>query len=311
MKTLFLNITLLFSFISFSQTADECYKTSLDLLAKKDLKGALKNIEKAIELDNKNISYYFLKSEIFGKAGMFSEGYDCFSVALTIEPKNSWIYSNRGSFLKNFQKFDSAIEDYTKAIELAENDTNKYLYYTNRGSTKSQKRDFSGAYEDLIASYNFDSTNLAVLVDLGAVCDDAGKGDETLKYLLKAVEIDSTFVGSYANIGYKYQEMGDYHKAIEYYNKVLEMDPNEPLGYSNRSFNRMKIGDLKGALQDINKSIKLYPANSYAYKVRALIYIEKKKYEDACADLNTASQLGYTTMYGNEVVELQKQYCSK
>lgn len=311
MKTLFLTFTLLFSFISFSQTADELYETSLDQLSKKDLKGALKSVERAISLDPKNIDFYLLKAEIFGTAGMYKDGYDCYSIALTIEPTNSRIYSARGTYLQAFQKFDSSIEDYSKAIELAENDTIKYSYYTNRGASKSQKRDFIGAYEDLITAYNFDTTDIAALVNLGYVCDEAGKSDETLKFLLKAVEVDPTFVASYANIGFKYQNMGDHNKAIEYYNKVLEMDPNEALGYSNRSYNRLKIGDLKGALQDINKSIKLYPANSYAYKVRALIYIEKKKDEEACADLNTASELGYTTMYGDEVVELQKKYCKK
>lgn len=311
MKTLLLTITLLLSSISFSQTADECYKTSLDLLAKKDLKGALKNIENAILIDQKNIDFYLLKAEIFANAGMYKDGYDCFSVALTIEPKNSLIYSTRGIYLQSFQKFDSSIEDYSKAIELAENDTLKYSYYTNRGSAKSQKRDFIGAYNDYMISYNHDSTNLAVLVNLGTVCDDAGKSDETLKYLLKAVEVDPTFVASYANIGFVYQMRGDHAKALEYYDKVLEMDPNEPLGYSNRSYSRLKTGDVKGALKDIDKSIKIYPTNSYAYKVRALIYIEKKKFEDACADLNTASELGYTTMYGNEVIELQKQHCKK
>lgn len=311
MKKIFFTICLFVTNISFSQTTDELYDLSRSQLAKKDLKGALKSIEKAISIDQKNIDFYLLKAEIFGNAGMYKEGYDCYSVALTIEPKNSIIYSSRGSYLSAFQKFDSAIEDYTKAIELAENDTLKYSYYSNRGASKSQKRDFIGAYEDLMVTYNHDSTDLVALVNLGTVCDDAGKGDETLKYLLKAVEVDPTFAGSYANIGYKYQNMGEHEKAIEYYNKVLELDPNEPLGYSNRSYNRLKTGDLKGALNDIDKSIKIYPANSYAYKVRALIYIEKKKYEDACTDLNTASELGYTTMYGNEVVELQKKYCVK
>jgi Tfp pilus assembly protein PilF len=129
-------------------------------------------------------------------------------------------------------------------------------------------------------------------------------------YLNKAIEIDSAYYPAYANIGFKYQEMGQHEKAIEYYDMVLSFAPDEPLGYSNRSYNRMKVGDLKGAMKDIEKSLKLYPSNPYAYKVRALIYIESEKIDKACEDLQTALDKGYTITFGNEVLDLQKQYCN-
>ena len=64
-------------------------------------------------------------------------------------------------------------------------------------------------------------------------------------------------------------------------------------------------------MSDVNKSIQLYSANSYAYRIRALIYIEKKDLDKACADLQTAIDKGFTAIYGNEVIELQKKYCGK
>lgn len=311
MKTILLTIILLFSFISFSQTADEYYQIAGDQLAKNDLKDTLKNIDKAIEMDQKNIQYYFRKAQVFARAGMYQDGYDCYSVALTIEPKNSQIYSSRAEYLSAFQKFNSAIEDCSKAITFAENDSLKYNYYINGGAAKTYIRDFQGAYDDFMITYLHDTMDVITLYNLGTVCDEVGRNDETLIYYMKVITLDSTYIDAYANIGFTYQNRGDYNKAIEYYNKVLELDSNEPLGYSNRGFNRMKLGDLKGAMKDINKSIKLLPTNSYAYKIRALIYIEKNNLEDACLDLQTAINLGYTTRYGNEVVELQKKYCKK
>ncbi len=309
MKTILISLLLFLTLQTTAQTADEWLKTAQTQREKKDNKSALKAIDKAISIDQKNILYYLFKAEILFSLEQYKDGYDQYSIALTIDPKKSEIFANRAYFLERIQRFESSIEDNTRAIELAENDSIKYSYYSNRAAAKSYMRDFQGAYDDLKMAYDFDSTNLATLVNLGAICDEIGKGDETLKFLLKAVEVDPTFLAAYGNIGYKYQNMGQYEKAIEYYNKVLEIDPKEPLGFSNRAFNKMKLGDLKGALKDINTSIELYPSNSYAFKVRALIFIEKKKIDDACKDLNTALELGYKTMYGNEVQDLKNQYC--
>jgi len=294
-----------------AQTADDYYNEAQTSIYNEDYKTALEKIEIAIKLDSSNVDFYDLKAHSLFELQEYQLSYDTYNQAISIFPDKSFLYSNRGNLLLGFQESDLAILDFTAAMELADNDSTKHYSIVNRAAAKLLKRDFDGAYQDLLIAYAFDSTSIATLTNLGAVSDEIGKGDETLKYLLKAIEIDPSYYPAYGNIGFKYQELGQHAKAIEYYNKVLELQPEEPLGYSNRSFNKLKLGDLKGAMTDIQKSIKLYPANPYAYRIRALIWIEDKNIERACADLQTALDKGFTVTYGEEVIELQKKHCKK
>ena len=310
MKYKFLFLLLFTSVTAFTQTADKYYEESLQKIENKDYQGSLTAIKKAISLDSNNSDYYNALFITLYNLKRYDDAYQVLNKGVSKFPKDAIMYNNRGNFYLQAGEFEESISDFTKAMRFAKNDTAKHIAINNRAAAKMAKRDFEGAYEDLMTVYNYDSTDLGVLTNLGAVCDEVGRGDETLKYLLKAVQIDPKFAGAYANIGFKYQHLGDHKKAIEYYNKVIELDPDEALGYSNRSFSKLKLGDMKGAEEDIAKSLKLYPENSYAYRIRALIYIEKKDHKMACKDLQIALDRGFTVTYGDEVINLMKKYCS-
>jgi tetratricopeptide (TPR) repeat protein len=301
---------MLFSIQCIAQSADEYYQDAVDSYGNDNYKQAIAKIDKAIDLDSNQSDYYLLKGDALVQLQEWQGAYEFYSQGIEKFPEVSSFYNGRGYVLTTVQQYDYAIEDYSRAMLYAESDTLRHMYVNNRAAAKLSMRDFKGGYEDLLVSYSYDTTDLATLTNLGAVCDEIGKNEETLMYLNKAIEIDSAYYPAYANIGFKYQEMGQHEKAIEYYDMVLSFAPDEPLGYSNRSYNRMKVGDLKGAMKDIEKSLKLYPSNPYAYKVRALIYIESEKIDKACEDLQTALDKGYTITFGNEVLDLQKQYCN-
>jgi len=295
--------------LSIAQTVAEIFAEAEVALENENYKTALKKATYVIENDVPRADYFYVKARAELYLGNYQDAYDTYSRGIDDLPKSSKLYNDRGTLLYQLQNFDMALADYTKAIELAETDSIKCFIYSNRSTTKMSVRNFEGAYDDLMLAYNLDSTSLGVLTNLGVVCDEIGRGDETLKYLLKAVEIDSEYYGAYANIGFKYQNSGEHEKSVEYYNKVLELRPEEPLGFSNRAYSRMKLGDLKGAMDDVNKSLDIYPENAYAYRNRALIYIEMDKIKKACNDLQAAIDRGFTGMYGEEVEELLAKYC--
>ncbi|NML39719.1 tetratricopeptide repeat protein [Chitinophaga sp. G-6-1-13] len=72
---------------------------------------------------------------------------------------------------------------------------------------------------------------------------------------------------------------------------------------------KYQLKDLKNALKDIQRSVALDPKNSYAYRNRALVYLAMKQPDKACEDLHRAINLGYTTMYGDDVQQLLEKHC--
>lgn len=312
MKKFFLaSLCLWASFVALAQKGQENFEKARIFLEKEDYKNALKWIDLAIQDDPNQVDFYNSKGLILKNLERYQDAFEVWSFGITQFPDDPFVYYNRGVLLLEAGDFEYANKDFTSAIEKTKNDTLISSFLQNRAVTYSRVQEFQKAYDDLILAHELDQTNIGILVNLGGVCDEVGKGEETLKFLKMALALDSTYLPIYGNIGYKYQEMGDYQTAISYYNKVISLDPNEPLGYSNRAYNYYKLGRLDLALQDINKSIKMYPTNSYAYRVRALIHIAENRTNLACEDLQKALDLNFTLSYGDEVIGLKKQYCGK
>lgn len=295
----------------FAQSIDEYLMQVEKALENGDKATARAIFEKLIESDSSPLNYYLQKSVGYNlDEEELKKGLAMFDKLIQFFPDKYLLYNGRGNLRLKLREYDDALNDFTKAFELTENDSLKCLTMSDRATVKMGTRDFEGAYQDLLTAYELDATYIGALVNLGGVCNQLGKQEEALRYLLEAVEIDPLSFHAYGNIGFIYQDLEQHEKAIEYYNKVLEIKPDEPLGYSNRSFNRLKLGDTKGALKDIQKSIKLFPANSYAYRIRALIYIEMRKKKKACKDLQTALDKQFTLRYGDEVIRLQEKHCN-
>jgi tetratricopeptide (TPR) repeat protein len=277
MKTLLFTVLFASSFCSFAQTKSSTgvIKKSGELLDKKDYEGSVRVLTTAINDMPDSADLYIARAGIVAKFGMFKE----------------------------------AINDFEMAIIKNTNNARRSNLYASLGSLKAKTRDFNGGYQDCLYATELDSLNVNAWNNLAVVADEAGHSDKTLSYLEKALKLAPTNIGSHVNLGFKYQNLKQYEKSLEYFNKAIELDPRQPLIYSNRSYSLLKLNDLTGAMADINKSIEMYPTNSWAFRNRALIYIEKKDLKLACKDLDEAIELGFTAMYGNEVVLLKDQTC--
>lgn len=308
-KFLFISILLLSFCHTNAQNNEEYYKKASELYKKGEYQQAIKQIDLALKNDPNNAKYLLLKGESQTDLKQFQPAFDTYTQLIIAHPDNPGGWNHRGLLLDTYQQFESAIEDFNQALELNNPDSIKLSLYLNRGVSKVNLRNFQGAYDDFMSAFKIDSLNIGVLNNLAMVSREVGKGDQTLGYLYKILSIDSTFIGAYGNIGYRYQEMGDYKTAIQFFDKVLSLQPNEPLALNNRGYNKYKLGDYAGALADINKSISIYEANSFAFKNRALVYIAMNKKTNACDDLNRALQLGFATMYGDEVDDLKTENC--
>lgn len=308
MKTL-LTLLAFVPLLCLSQTAKEKLAQTTDLVEKKQYDTAMKLVNQLIKDDSTAAEYYDLRGKINLAKENFKKAIADFNRAVALAPNVYDYYLSRGVFYYSIQQPDSAIEDYTKALQYITGDSLRHAVLNNRGASKSMKRDFEGAYDDFMEVLKHDSTDLGALTNLGAILDNLGRSDEAIPILEKVIRLYPDFVGGYGNLSFRYMDKGDYKKALQLANKVLELDPNQPLGYNNRGFIKYKMNDLEGALKDINKSLEIYPQNSYAYKNRALVYIQKKEMKKACADFNKAVDYGFTEMYGTEVYLLIQKHC--
>ncbi len=309
MKYIFIILATFINIAAFGQTAADHAKNADAEADKENFKNALKEIERAIEIEPGSAVFQCRRADFLLNLGRVEDAFHAYTESIKLDEHYSMAYNGRAIIEEAAGVFDAAIVDFERAAENAENDTMRFAYITNVAAAQVRVRDFQGAYESLMDAYRFDSTDVAMLNNLATVCDELGQQDLALKYLFRVLKLDPEMYGANINIGFIYQNMNRHKEAIIYFDEALAHMPDDPLAYNNRAYSKLQLKDLKGAMSDVEKSIKIYPSNSYAYKNRALIYFAQGKNDKACADLQLAIEKGFTAQYGPEVEELLRKKC--
>lgn len=117
------------------------------------------------------------------------------NITKSIELKNDWeiSYFYRAVANQALEKWDDAMLDYTKALQI--NDKMTDAYYNKAKITLSRK----------------DIAN----PDIKKAISD----------LEKALEQDDKFIDALFAMAAAYKKLGDYHKSLEYLEKLLEIEP--------------------------------------------------------------------------------------
>ena len=144
--------------------------------------------------------------------------------AIKLEPDNGVHYQNRGDAYVSLNKFDLAIGDYTRSIEL--------------------RPDASGPRIQRVNAYRKTGQHKAALKECNDLIQFFGLG-----------------FGSRASL---MQELELFDKALEDYNKAIELEPQTPGPYWNRATLYEQLGDIEHALADYNMVRKLSSDSSFA-----------------------------------------------
>lgn len=151
-------------------------------------------------------------------------------------------HNNRGFSLLQLQRYDEAIEDLGKAIELSPNFHTAYL---NRGAALAR----------------------------------SGKIDLAIKDFESVVKLRPNDPVSQINLGKAHFINGQYDEAIKNYNEAIRIDPNIADSFNGRADAHFKKRQFDQALKDYDEAIRLRPNFSNAMNNRKLALSAKKKAE--------------------------------
>ena len=178
-------------------------------------------------------------------------------------------YVHRGfAYYWEKKDFDSAINDYTKAIELYPEFAETYGH---RGIAHLSRGEFVSAINDYT----------------------------------QLIQLDEGFADAYKERGIAYLSRGDFDSAIDDYTKAIQLDPDDTSTYRHRGLTYLRVGEINSANDDFTKAIQLKPDDANAYYNRSITWLRLQDWEKAKSDLITAKDngLGITTEfrqdYGN------------
>lgn len=252
--------------IEFNPNDDKAYlNRGLAFQAEKNYEAAIRDCNKAGELDPANIE----AGKCMSAATVAKESIEAriadMSKGIEADPDIADGYFNRGKVYLEANKYDDAITDYNKTVELGPRPAILKFAYLNRGIAYSAKTEYDKA-----------------LVDLD-----------------RALALDPTFLDAYLQRAAAFAGKGEYDAAISGYTKALGLKPSFGDAYLKRGLARIEKGKLEPATQDaeyaeairdLTRYIEYNPGQPFTYLYRASVYDRLKQKDRADADRKSAKE---------------------
>lgn len=239
-------------------------------------------------------------------------------------------HANNGDLLMEKSKYNEAIDEYSKAIELdpdfPEIKSKLAVAYNNRGTSFNDIQEWDKAIADFNMSLELDSELFNAYNNRGTSYIGKGQEDEATafeykyqeksylatEYFNKAIEkftlaIDdkkaalnlnpkeelysNNLAVAYNERGEVYNEKEEWDLAVSDFTNSIGLNSNMKEYYNNRGHAYNGKSFSDQAIVDLNRAIQLDPEMSLAYSNRSWSYYEKEEYDQAITDATRAIEL--------------------
>lgn len=203
-------------------------------------------------------------------------------------PDFSIPYYMRGLTFSDNNK-DSAIDDYTRALQLDPDFEDAYnnrgVIYMNNGKSDLAIADFNKVLQ--LNPYKRDA-----YYNLGLLYAGSNKPEFAIVDFTKTISLDSTYADAYNNRGLMYLNSGKYDLSIADFNKSIILNPSSSYYYYNRGLYYNTIGQYEKAVNDFAFGLQLRPQNEDIYfNMEGVAMVNLMKYNEAIKDFSKAIEI--------------------
>jgi len=241
------------------------------------------------EKEREELNYYYNRGDTFFDLGKFEDAIQNYDKAIELDSNvNSACYYNRGTAYFSLGKFEDAIQDYNKAIDLNPNDES--VYY-NRGVAFIYLNEYEKAIENLSKAIDLNPNKDSTYYNRGIAFTNLSDSEKAIKDFNKAIDLNSNNASYYNNRGTLYINQGNYDEAVKDFSKAIDLNPIFTFGYSNLGNLYNNLNKYEKAIKNLSKAIDLDPNFSDAYNIRGVSYVNQKKFSEAIKDFSKAIDL--------------------
>jgi len=197
----------------------------------------------------------------------------CFDKAIKMDPLDPTAYFNRAFSFIEIKNDRNALKDFNSSSLLTNNYKLKALAFAHMGEIYTKRGDDSLSIHYFDLAIATDSTSSYAYNKRGAYFLNRNKIDNAFVDFKKAVDLDIYYAEAFNNLGSVNMAKGKINEARKYFNRAIELEPD----YS---------GDAAGAIKDYNIAIKLNPVLYPAYINRGRAYAQLRDYKSAINDFS-------------------------
>jgi tetratricopeptide (TPR) repeat protein len=238
---------------------------------------------------------FFTIGRMYYSTDKYSHALSLFSAALDHFPSGE-VYQEsavtlrfyRGTTDLHLGKYDLAIADYDRAIELRHDYAGAY---NNRGIAYADKGEYDLAIADYDKAIELKPDCAEAYNNRGSAYDQKGEYDLAIADYGKAIELRPDYVKAYNNRGFAYVHKDEYDLAIGDYDNAIELKPNYATAYYNRGNAYYGKGEYDLAIADFDRAIELKPDLAGAYYNRGFVHQIRGKKEESIKDFERFLEL--------------------
>ncbi len=263
------------------EVADTYYKIGL-------FRKSLENIDKAIELESKNINYYIFRGNNYASLRSYKAAMIDFDNVIELDSQSAIGYRNIGLIQLELRKYEMALMVFNKAIKL---DSLDAMSYSNRGFTYTKLGKYDLAIVDLDKAISLNPQESTFYNNRGLYYRRIKQNKMALTDYNEAIKLNPHAAAFYSNCGNVFLDLNLYQNAMKNFNKAINLNPRVPTFYNNRGITYAILTEYDLAIVEYNKAIDLDDKYPDVYSNRGLTYISIKEYDRARIDLIKAIDL--------------------
>lgn len=280
-----------------------------------DLKGSIQYAKEALSRHPRYMQTHVLNGIVAAKLGSVEHSIEHFEHALEF-CESATIYLAKGRMCLTAGRYDDAIADFTRSLELSRADEPRTLLYRSMAYVAID--DITNALADIEASFTFDPNDPQIASSYATITMMAGNVDaacamaETLykshpwnPSVISATVAINMHIGNEINIENRISSLipslgfvrtdippdarHKYSTTVDRLSGIVVGTTAEDLHHSMRAAALFELGEYDAAFADVNHVIKSCPTYLHAICIRADIYRIKGNMAACVADMNLAN----------------------
>jgi tetratricopeptide (TPR) repeat protein len=216
--------------------------------------------------------------ELIRQASMLSEQF----------PSSAMLFISLGVANAGLNRFDTAIENYQRAIEL---DPHSAETHRNLGNAWTKKGELNKAITSYRQAIEIKPDYAQAYDSLGNALREIGEFNAAIGCHQRAIKISPDLAELHNNLGNSLQEIGEWAAAVKSYQCAIELKPNFVPAYSNLGIVLKAQNKLDAAIDNYRRAIELSPEYAEAHSNLGNALKEKDELEAAADSHRRAIEL--------------------
>ncbi len=261
-----------------------------DVLLSEDNEERLRNAEWLVENYPDHPLPYTARGLLNQIAGETDTAIDNYTVAIELAPDDAQAYANLGGLYVNVGEYELAQPLLERAIEL---NPDLALAYTNLGAAYVNMGEFEAGLTLLNRAIELNPAIALAYSNRGVAHQGLGDPEEAIRDFEQAITLNPSYADAYYNMGVTYLFDGEFELAQERFTRTIELAPMYVSAYINLGIIYQSLGNPEEALRNFNLAVELDPTLAITYSNLGSLYLSIGEYAEALTNLNRAIELGY------------------